>query len=258
MLLPALARAKDQARKTTCTGNLKQLGVTMHMYNDDNRDMMAYANWDGGNSEDPAGYHGWLYTLNVPAGLLGAGENTIPNPFVAMFVTDGPQLAWASGVWWMYMKNSQSYLCPVDTMSKDYAESPGLGGRQNKLSSYVMNGAVCNYGTAGAPYSTKLTAVWSPMCYLLWEPNENTLGRGNPGAFEFNDGANYPDAPPSGGEGIGPLHDNGGNMLALDGHVDFMNTNGFASLSKYKGSGPDGKGLLWWSTYIANGGYGSN
>jgi prepilin-type N-terminal cleavage/methylation domain-containing protein len=64
MLLPALARAKDQAQKTTCTSNQKQLGIAEHMYNDDNRDYMAFPNWDGGtggSAEHPDA--GWLYTL---------------------------------------------------------------------------------------------------------------------------------------------------------------------------------------------------
>ena len=257
LLLPALARSKDQATRTTCTNNQKQLGITMHMYDDDNLDLMAYPNWDGGDGADPAGYRGWLYTLDVPEGLPDAGSASIPNPFAPPFTATSEQGAWASGLWFLYMHSYQSYLCPVDIRSPDYAEPPAAG-RQNKLSSYVMNGAVCNFGTAGAPYSTKVSAVWSPMCYVLWEPDENTLGRNNPGAFEFNDGSNFPDAPPSGGEGIGPLHDNGGNILALDGHVDIMTTNTFKRLSNYEGSGPGGKGLLWWSTFIGNGGLGDN
>jgi prepilin-type processing-associated H-X9-DG protein len=92
------------------------------------------------------------------------------------------------------------------------------------------------------------------LCYLLWEPNENTLGPGNPGAFEFNDGANFPDAPPTGGEGIGPLHGkNGGNILAMDGHVDYMNTNTFDKLANNNGPGLGGKGLLWWNPWSVNG-----
>jgi prepilin-type processing-associated H-X9-DG protein len=94
------------------------------------------------------------------------------------------------------------------------------------------------------------------MCYLLWEPNENTLGPGNPGPGEFNDGGNYPTAPPNGEEGIGPLHDNGGNILALDGHVDFIGTNIFTKLSINLGGGPGERGLLWWAADPANGGFG--
>jgi prepilin-type N-terminal cleavage/methylation domain-containing protein len=247
MLLPALARAKDQAQKTTCTNNQKQLGLAMHMYNDDSKDVMAYPNWDGGTPPGQPG-GGWLYNLSDGAG--------IPNPFVLPYSSD-PQGAWTNGLYWPYMHNRLSYLCPVDIQSPDYAKTPGSGGRANKLSSYVMNGAVCGFPAQNPPPAAptcKSTAIWSPLCYLLWEPDENTLGPGNPGANEFNDGANYPDAPPNGGEGIGPLHGkNGGNILALDGHVDYMNTNIFNKLSTNNGSGPGGKGLLWWSTYAANG-----
>ena len=35
MLLPALARAREQARRATCMSNVKQLGLTMHMYAQD-------------------------------------------------------------------------------------------------------------------------------------------------------------------------------------------------------------------------------
>ena len=35
MLLPALARAREQARRANCMSNLKQLGLSMHMYAQD-------------------------------------------------------------------------------------------------------------------------------------------------------------------------------------------------------------------------------
>jgi len=40
MLLPALARAKDQARAIQCTGNLRQWGLAMRLYADDNADFL--------------------------------------------------------------------------------------------------------------------------------------------------------------------------------------------------------------------------
>jgi prepilin-type N-terminal cleavage/methylation domain-containing protein/prepilin-type processing-associated H-X9-DG protein len=36
LLLPSLARAKDKAKDITCVNNLKQLGVALYMYLDDN------------------------------------------------------------------------------------------------------------------------------------------------------------------------------------------------------------------------------
>ena len=83
MLLPALAKSKDQALHTTCTNNEKQLGLAMHLYGDDNGDWMAYPGWDGGTENNPQSYYGWLYRLPVPQGLTGAGAGTTPNPFVA-------------------------------------------------------------------------------------------------------------------------------------------------------------------------------
>jgi type II secretory pathway pseudopilin PulG len=251
MLLPALAKAKDQANKTTCINNEKQLGLAMRMYLDDNKDNMVFPNWDGGLAEQPGG--GWLYKL--PAN----GYDGIPNPFILPYSTS-PQSAWTNGLWWPYMHNNRSYLCPVDIRSMDYQPSAPTG-RVNKLSSYTMNGAVCGYGENppnangnNPPYvDCKSTQVWSPMCYLLWEPDENAGGPGNPGPACFNDGANDPGDPPDDDEGIGPLHDNGGSILALDGHVDFMSTNIFNKLSTNNGAGPGGKGLLWWSPWASNG-----
>jgi prepilin-type N-terminal cleavage/methylation domain-containing protein len=57
LLLPALARAKDQAQKTTCTNNQKQMGLAMRMYADDTKDLLAFPNWDGGTTVQPGG--GW-------------------------------------------------------------------------------------------------------------------------------------------------------------------------------------------------------
>jgi len=256
MLLPALARAKDQAQRTICTNNLKQMGLAMHMYGDDNRDGMAFPNWDSFTAEQPGG--GWLYKV-----LNGQG----PDPFLAPWSSD-PQSTWTNGLWWSYIHNPDSYLCPVDIQSPDYARVPvswtaGEGGRPNKLSTYVMNGAVCAYGDNPPnppnppPYKVcRITDVWTPMCYLLWEPDEHLPSSNHPEGelnFEWNDGSNYPDAPPSGSEGIGRLHGkNGGNIVALDGHVDYLSTNVFNALSIHNGSGPGGKGLLWWNPYSVN------
>jgi len=263
LLLPALSLAKDNAQRSTCMNNLKQLGVAGHMYADDNRDWMAFCNWDGGSAQQPGG--GWLYSL--PNTNNGTQSATIPDPFIAPWKTT-PQSAWLSGLYFTYTHNPNVYLCPKDIQSPDYTEEPtsttvGGGGRPNKLSTYVMDGSECGFAKAlantGAPYSNcKTTQVWTPVAYLLWEPDEHLPSSGNPQGelnFEWNDGANFPSAPPIGTEGIGRLHaKNGGNILAMDGHVNYMPTNQFVLQSSVKGSAAGGKTLLWWSPWQTDGG----
>ncbi len=44
MLLPAIARSKEKANKTSCFNNLKQMGLAMHLYAEDNNNLVPRGN----------------------------------------------------------------------------------------------------------------------------------------------------------------------------------------------------------------------
>jgi len=235
LLLPVLATSKDKALRTTCINDMKQMAIAFNTYALDNQEWMAFPQWDGGGM----GPQGWLYDTST-------GQQ-IPNPDLGAYVGH-ENLAWSGGVWFPYLHNPKSYLCPVDVKSPTYINKTA---RNNRLCSFVMNGAVCGYGPSTR--HCKITQPWSPMCYLMWEPDENNLGPGNPGAFDWNDGANFPNA----SEGIGRLHSNkGGSIIAIMGHVQFVSRKAFRAdgdTPQGQGPGPGGKTYLWWSPFRDDG-----
>jgi hypothetical protein len=123
------------------------------------------------------------------------------------------------------------------------------------MTTYLMNGAVVGYGvgTSMGKYSCKITAAWNPLCILLWEADENALGPGSPGAFDYNGASNYPGY----GEGIGRLHSKkGGSLLTLAGNVQFVTMNQWnqdANTPSGGGPGPGGKTYNWWSPFSTDG-----
>ena len=59
MLLPALSAARERARSSNCTGNLKQIGVAHRMYLDDNKGFYA-------NATRRTGHVAWFDNAAVP------------------------------------------------------------------------------------------------------------------------------------------------------------------------------------------------
>ena len=228
MLLPALAKAKEKGMRTACMNNMKQLGLCAHMYSSDNQDLMVWPNW--GNDQSPPCPVGWLYKGSVQ-----------PPNLTAITWSTGRVDVIRKGNFFAYASAADTYVCPVDR-SILLAQ---LSKRYDQVSTYTMNGASCFYPNPPNQYgykSCKTSQVWSPMCYLLWEPDVSNPNIQN----YYNDAANFPDQ--TKGEGVGRLHVKGANILAVGGHTIFIKFEQFRA----EQNNPT-KGLLWWNPLKTNG-----
>ena len=98
LLLPALAKAKEKARLTSCTNNLKQFGLSMIYYTDDNDDHLPHM-------------HRWLVSpwnkssQHVVNGKKLNGQRYNRNQDIT------------TGTIYPYLKNENIYLCPTDKIA---------------------------------------------------------------------------------------------------------------------------------------------
>ncbi|MSU57112.1 MAG: DUF1559 domain-containing protein [Pedosphaera sp.] len=204
MLLPALAKAKEKAQRTACINNLRQLGLAMAMYTHDNNDRMPWCQWY--NRFGPS----WLYQPKV--------AQQPPDPFrlAAGVLVDNPNdLSYIEqGVYYPYIRNRQAYYCPLDRK-----ESPDFIYRIQRVSSYIMNGAVCRFGNDVTP-KLKITQ-FSPAAYVQWEPKVNNEGGGFTGPYAYNTGHDASQVP-NASEGIGNRHGKGAGILGFDSRVHWI------------------------------------
>ena len=171
MLLPALNKAKQSGYRAVDLNNLKELGMALNLVVTDNEDRLPWANWASGEQSTPAP-QGWLYTLDQSA--------------------SGPaQFPAQTGSFWAVLLKPQIFLCPSDDTN-----SPLFKLRPQQLSSYVINGAVCDYGNA-VDNEPKL-AQMPPAGVAFWECNNGTAQENEE---NFNDGASSPDENTSGRHG---------------------------------------------------------
>ena len=238
LLLPALRSAKEKAQRTSCLNNEKQLGLALNMYLTDSQDFMPWPSW----GTDPI-------SKGCPPGWLFGGDPNQPNKLNAGLPADSVnwpswrQANMATGVYWQFLPNADTFFCPVFVATIVGTKTP-WDAYTCKLSSYVMNGACCFYPPMGTPSlygykSCKASQIWSPLCIIQWEPDVNQVNN-------FNDGGNYPIL----SEGVAKtLHTKGANVLTVGGSANMMSFNDFLNEmnNPQYGDCNHGKGLMWWN-----------
>ncbi|MEO7675206.1 MAG: DUF1559 domain-containing protein [Verrucomicrobiota bacterium] len=207
LLLPALASAKEKASRTACINNVRQLALAMTMYTHDNRDAMPWPQWY--NSYGPS----WLY---LPK------QGSAPDPWKPADFTYIEQ-----GLYYPYLKNRNVYYCPLDrTNDISFIK------RGQRVSSYIMNGAVCGFGSLNN--KTYKISQFNPAAYVQWEPEVHNYG----GVWNYNSAGDASQKPNS-EEGIGKRHVKGAVIMGFDARVHFI------PLKKFEQEAKRYPGLLW-------------
>ena len=207
MLLPAISAAKEKASRTACVNNNRQLGLAVQMYAMDSQDYMPWPNWE--NSQ-----RGWLYQ---PLG------GRAPDP---LRTNELPLIE--AGLYFPYLKERKVYNCPLDRTNHLSWQK-----QQQRISSYIMNGAVCAFARI-TPRTFKLTS-FNPAAYVMWEPEIKNFG-GIWGPNQGHDASQYPNDQ----EGIGRRHKKGAVITGFSGQVHFIKFEDFQREQRQ-----NKPGLLW-------------
>ncbi|MGN6554577.1 MAG: type II secretion system protein [Verrucomicrobiota bacterium] len=166
MLLPALAKAKEKAMRTQCMNNLKQIGISLLMYANDN-----------GDHTPPLGNIDAFTEVETP-NYLGV---------LAPYLGD---------------KKSKSYTCP--------STRPPT----NNVTSYMGNAVVLDRKLSAIPRTSDIIYLQEYYRYTttaFMRPTRQTGGKYT--------GWDYERAP--GLHNYTSLHDQGGNLLFVDSHVEY-------------------------------------
>jgi prepilin-type N-terminal cleavage/methylation domain-containing protein len=180
LLLPSLSKSKNKAIQTIDINNLKEQAIAMNLFAADNADTLPWPNWYLG---DATNRPGWLYTLDTSA-------------------TGSARFKVETGLFWDTLRSPKMYMCPMD-----YTNTPQFAERDQKISSYAMNGGVIGYNRTNFP-SAKLGTML-PTDIAFWETDERF-------PRYFNDGANYPK------EGVSTRHLAGAIRAAFGGDVNYI------------------------------------
>ena len=142
MLLPALSKAKQKAHMTTCTNNLKQLGLVWTFYSSDYDGKFTYVS-DGLNTNPDGSYTAWI--ADPWMDMVGS----TPNNYNTNFLMNGQLGRYLKG-------NYKVFKCPGD-------KTRDTGTGVNRMRSVSMNCRVgCGPGHSGGGHTWQATGQGLP------------------------------------------------------------------------------------------------
>lgn len=208
LLLPGVARAKEDARRVNCISNLKQLQIAWHMYSDDYSGVLCP--------------NDWIYTI----GTAGA-DMTQTSWCNGDARVDTNTAGIQSGLLYPYNTSTAIYHCPSDIST--IVDANGNPLPQLRDRSYNMSQSVNGYGMlidsnsgyyvdAIQPCFQKMSNITNPapsQLFVFIDENENTLEDDQFGFPSPNFAWGWWFDMPSN------RHNQGGDLSFADGHVEY-------------------------------------
>jgi prepilin-type N-terminal cleavage/methylation domain-containing protein/prepilin-type processing-associated H-X9-DG protein len=140
ILMPTLRAAKDQAKKTVCTGHIKGLVLAVRMYVDD---------YDGKTHDSPNN---------------GLWDNAWQHPAIVKEYGPNESYAYWGVAYIPYAKNKKIFNCPAMKRGDDWPESGGNWGRASqqyfKYCSYGLNGYIAGMREIGNSKKMRNTNIY--------------------------------------------------------------------------------------------------
>ncbi len=202
ILFPVFARARENARRSSCQSNLKQISLGVLQYIQDYDEKFPGIIVQGGSAANPP--YGWADTIQP------------------------------------YLKSTQIYQCPSDPQAPvsgpgsadytDYYINAALGNTGTQAAAVYNNGGISQAALENS--SLTILNIDGSGVTSTGRPNGSAdaryRGNGN-GTTGTGSGTNSPSVPATGGfassGGIYQRHLEGTNMSFADGHVKWYKTN---------------------------------
>ena len=218
ILLPTLARAKERAKRTQCISNLKQMGIGMLMYGQD--DSHGYLSGTYDDSDDDLT---WLYPEYIPA---AKAQSVFVCPSTQDFIgtneTKHPMNGRTVLADMLHQANMKFARGPstydADLRGVSYEIYGFMGNDGGQMSSHFYYGrwlttggikkserTISGYTHRNSPFGLKGMRIGAPQILIIVDGD-----RGGSGAIN-----NYPDRNDDHGA-------DGGNALFCDGHVQWV------------------------------------
>ena len=180
ILMPALARARDQAQRAKCMSNLRNLTHAWTMYANDHKGRLVRAEtWPPNYTSVPKEPGGWVWD--------GPGTAPIEN-----------------GHLYKYLNTVEVYRCPADFI---FESTTGLPRARSYSINAYLNGSWTSYPSVNQ--ITRVKRSSEIFCFI----EEFDVRGWNMGSFVIDPGFTFTDYPPS-------WHMRGAALSFADGHCE--------------------------------------